>query len=162
MQPENVPPVRGVAAIAMLNLRCVAVLLMVNVLVGAVGAFLGSGTTGIQVAVLFVLIACIPVALVGFPAGLLTAHLLRHVRREWVHVAVFAAVGAALAALMIGVWGHSVALAVIGAVEGTLGAGGARWWSGNAHARAALARPRLPRPEPEDALVDAQLERGPR
>jgi hypothetical protein len=160
--PTTVPPVRGVLPIAMLNLRCAAVLLVVN-LVPALGlAVVGGSVFPVTVAVYAVAVAVVPIALFGFPVGLLTAHLLRDEPLERVHVAVFAAVGAVLAVVLLAIWsGPSVWLA-LGFVEGALGAGGARWWSGRAHRRTALARPRPPAPEPEDALIDAELEGGAR
>jgi hypothetical protein len=155
---EVVPPVRGPAAIAMLNMRCLVVLAVVNLVPGVVLGAMSGSAYAITVVAFAVMVAVVPVAVVGFPAGVLTAHLLRHERREHVHVAVFAAVGALLAALLLLPVAGPSGWIVLGLVEGALGAGGARWWSGRAHA--AYARPRLPSPEPEDALIDAQLERG--
>jgi uncharacterized transporter YbjL len=142
----------------MLNLRCLVVLAVVNAVPAVVGAVLSQSTITITVAAYAVLVAVVPVAVVGFPAGVLTAHLLRDERRELVHVAVFAVVGALLAALLLLPVAGVSGWIVLGLVEGALGAGGARWWSGRAHK--AYARPRLRSPEPEDALIDAQLERG--
>lgn len=92
--------VRGPAAIAAVCGRCVGVLAIGNVVVPVVGAV----ATGNAIAAGFVvyvaglawMIALVPVALVGWPAGLLTAHLLRGQSRERVHVLVFALVGAVL------------------------------------------------------------------
>jgi hypothetical protein len=143
----------------MLCLRCVVVLAVVNAAVAlVVGTATGALAWGVVVALLAALVACIPVALVGYPAGLLTAGLLRRTEHEWVHVVVFAAVGAVLAPLIMTAWHSGVEIGAAAAVEGAIGAGGARWWSGRAHLRVATRPARAPRREPEDALVEAQLE----
>ncbi|MEN0129829.1 MAG: hypothetical protein AAGC49_10355 [Brevundimonas sp.] len=159
---ENVPvpPVRGPAAIAMLCLRCAVVLAVLNVLAGAV---LGAAEFGWALALVATLVSCVAVALVGWPAGLLTAWLLRRSRRESVHVLAFAAVGAAIGPLVVvpltNGWHANVAIGAVAAAEGAIGAGTARWWSGRAHAGAATRQPPAPRPEPEDALIESQLAR---
>ncbi|ROS23187.1 hypothetical protein [Cellulomonas sp. PhB150] len=157
--PNPIPPVRGPAAIAMLCLRCVVVLAAVNGVVALVlGTVTGALGWGLVVVLLAALVACVPIALVGYPAGLLTAWLLRRSEREWVHVLVFAVVGAVLPPLVMTAWHSGVDTGAAAVAEGAIGAGGARWWSGRAHARAATRPARAPRPEPEDALVEAQLE----
>jgi hypothetical protein len=86
------------------------------------------------------LVALFPIALAGFPAGVLTAHLLARERREWVHVLAFALVGGVLSVMICSMWGMFVAggwYVLVAAVEGVVGAGGARWWTGRAHARRA-------------------------
>ena len=69
---------------------------------------------------------------------MLTAHLLADERREWVHVLVFALVGGVLSVALFAWWGV-LGLAgwswVVAFAEGVVGAGGARWWTGRAHAR---------------------------
>lgn len=138
--------VRGPRAIAELCLRCVGVLVVVNGLAFAVlalGSLLddpgaGAPATGIYILVVGLLIACVWVALVGFPLGVLTAHLLQRSTRERVHVTVFALVGAVLSVTIFGMLGllqSTSWFALAAAAEGALGAGGARWWTGRALAR---------------------------
>ena len=104
MTSPPVPPVRGPAAIALLNLRCLVVLLGSNVTVGLVVAA-ASGAGDLPGVVLLLasrsLVACVPVGVVGIPAGLLTAHLLDERRARGARV-VFALVGSVLAALTPG------------------------------------------------------------
>ncbi|KQR07728.1 hypothetical protein [Cellulomonas sp. Leaf334] len=139
--------VRGPRAIAVLCARCLAVLVVVNLLGLAVayavmGSDVAAGSVVAAALAYFPAVATIAallIAVVGFPAGLLAARLLSGQRREGVHVLVFASVGALLAMTLCGWWGM---LGITGwawfvaAAEGAVGAGGARWWSGRAHARA--------------------------
>jgi len=138
--------VRGARAVALLNLRCLAVLAVVNPValvlwqLATERARLSDLVTpaGLYLGVVVLLVTCVPVALVGFPAGVLTAHLLRNVTREWVHVVVFALVGAVLSATILGMVGLLRAdgwLSLVALAEGLVGAGVARWWSGLAQAR---------------------------
>ena len=138
--------VRGPGPIAALNLRCLAVLAVVNPiglvvaqLLSEPGDLLGNVTPqALYLIVVVWLVACVPVWLVGFPAGVLTAHLLRKVTREWVHVAVFALVGAVLSVTILGMLGllrGELWFTAVGAAEGFVGAGVARWWSGRGQAR---------------------------
>ena len=139
--------VRGPGAIAALCLRCLVVLAVVNVVgVGIVAAAMGQDRTGSGLIVVLaylpyaLLVAIVPVGVVGFPAGLLTAHLLAGVSRERVHVLVFALVGAVLSVALCAWWGVGTIAGwswVVAAAEGAVGAGGARWWTGRAHARKA-------------------------
>ena len=136
--------VRGPRAIAGLCGRCLVVLTVVN-LVALVGAYVvldpDTAVTGGTTAYLayfpaVVAVAAVLVAVVGFPAGLLTAEALKHSSREWLHILVFALVGAVLAVMLcaqLAAVGTGVGLALV-AAEGAVGAGGARWWTGKAHA----------------------------
>ncbi|GEL99368.1 hypothetical protein [Cellulomonas terrae] len=139
--------VRGPGAIAALCLRCLGVLVVVN-LVGLVIAYAVQGPAaaseaGLTAALAYFpfvgLIAAVLIAVVGFPAGLLTARALAGTRREWVHVLVFALVGAGLSMTLCASW-NLLALSgwawFVAAAEGAVGAGGARWWTGRTHARA--------------------------
>jgi len=157
--------VRGPAAIAALCVRCLVVLVAVNVpvifavqLVRDPSALAGQGwSQGIAFLCYVLLVATIPVALIGFPAGVVIAHLLRRSRREAVHVGAFAVVGATLSVAICVVLGvvelvgpHSL----LAALEGAVGAGGARWWSGWTLRRRAT-RPSAPTDEDvEDAILD--------
>ena len=140
--------VQGAGPIAALNLRCLAVLAVVNVTVVAVAPLLSRSPyvwgdqTPVVVYMLVValVVACVPVWLVGYPVGILTAHLLRNEPRERVHVAVFALVGAVLSVACFGSLGSIGTFGwVLPAVaaEGAVGAGVARWWSGLVRARRA-------------------------
>ena len=134
--------VLGPGAVAVLCLRCLAVLAAVNAVVllaiQAVTSPSSVTASGLYIAVVALLVAAVLVALVGFPAGLLTAHLLRNVTREWVHVVVFALVGAGLSVTLCAM-GNLLAVvgwyALVAAAEGAVGAGVARWWTGRVHAR---------------------------
>lgn len=138
--------VRGPRAIAELCLRCMGVLVVVNVVAVVVLAVVtrlqdpaaGIPSIGIYILVVGLLVACVPVALVGFPIGLLTAQLLQGTTREWVHVTVFALVGAVLSVTLMGMFAFMQAtpwFALVALAEGALGAGVARWWSGRVEAR---------------------------
>jgi hypothetical protein len=123
------------------------VLLVVNLAaVGIASAAVGQERTGsgLLVALAYfpyaMLVAVVPVGVVGFPAGLLTARLLAGRPPEWVQVLVFALVGAVLSVALCAWWGlfGMVGWAwIVAAAEGAVGAGGARWWTGRAHARRA-------------------------
>lgn len=139
------PDVRGPGAIVALCLRCLVVLAGTTLVgVGIVALAVGEERTGpgLLVALTYLpyalLVAILPVGIVGFPAGLLTARLLAREGREWVHVLVFALVGGALSVALCAWWGLLEVAAwawLVAAVEGVVGAGGARWWTGRAHAR---------------------------
>lgn len=79
----------------------------------------------------------------GWPGGVLTAHLLRHERSEARHVGAFALVGAALGAAVLLVAGLAGAAAVWAAVGGVT-AGAARAWTGRARRARADRRDRHP------------------
>ncbi|WP_456786932.1 hypothetical protein [Cellulomonas sp. P5_C5] len=133
--------VRGAGAIAALCLRCLVVLVAVNPLALLV-LLAVSGDTETATHILaylpyVLLVAAFPVALVGFPAGLLTAHLLAGVPKERVHVLVFALVGGILSPALCAWWGLLGMPAwawIVAAAEGVVGAGGARWWTGRVRA----------------------------
>jgi hypothetical protein len=162
--------VRGPGAIALLCLRCLAVLAVANVTVGAAVAVVlqlvedpsnlfGAGWgQGLYLLVVALAVAIVPIALVGFPAGVLTAHLLRGVSRESVHVAVFALVGAVLSVVLMAIFVHLDPIGLgglVAAVEGAVGAGGARWWTGLAQARR---RPVPSGPASDEQVQDALLD----
>ena len=134
--------VRGAGALAALCLRCLVVLVAVNPLALLV-LLAVSGDTETATYILaylpyVLLVAAFPVALVGFPAGLLTAHLLADVPKERVHVLVFALVGGILSVALCAWWGLFQIAGwswLVAAAEGAVGAGGARWWTGRARAR---------------------------
>jgi len=119
-------------SVVALNGWCWLVLVVVNLpLVSFLGGFY----------VAFAAICAGPVLVVGIPAGLLLARLMRGVPSERVHVAAFALVGAVLAGpvllLMLArvssgpiVWDELWCVLAIATVEGAIGAGGARWWTG--------------------------------
>ncbi|AEE46917.1 hypothetical protein [Cellulomonas fimi] len=146
-EPWDAGEVRGAGVVAALCARCLVVLLAVNVVLApAAVVLLGEpGEDGVPFAVLVaalaVAVAVVPVAVVGWPAGLLLAHLLRGRSREGEHVAAFALVGAVLAPAVLvlgssvppGPWGTGTC--VLAAAEGAVGAGVARWWTGRARRR---------------------------
>ena len=141
--PALDPAVRGSAAIAALCLRCFVVLAVGNLGVAAATslpeALHEEGLYPLGLVAVVVAVAAVPIALVGFPAGLLTSHLLRSVHREWVHVLAFALVGALLAGVIVA-WVSPDRLGPVAGwalLEGAVGAGGARWWTGWAHRRRA-------------------------
>ena len=91
---------------------------------------------------LIVLVLALPIAgaviwLVGYPAGVLTAHLLTRSESENVHVLTFAAVGAVLSTALLAIVSRDPVVLGVAALEGALGAGLARLWSGHAHRRGA-------------------------
>jgi MFS family permease len=141
------PDVRGPGAIAALCLRCVAVLTLVNAIAPLIALLVwgreasGSGLMLYLVYSPYVLlVALFPIGLAGFPAGVLTAHLLARERREWVHVLVFALVGGVLSVTICAFWGSYATSGwwvLVAFAEGVVGAGGARWWTGRARARRA-------------------------
>ena len=142
------PDVRGPGPIARLCLRCFVVLIGFNVVaLGIVGLMVaGSGSDagagGPTIALAYspyvLLVALVPLWLVGFPAGLLTARLLAGVPRESLHVLVFAVVGAVLSVAlcaMVNLLAANPWFALVAAAEGAIGAGVARWWTGRVHLR---------------------------
>ncbi|WP_421732786.1 hypothetical protein [Cellulomonas sp.] len=138
--------VRGPKAIAALCLRCLAVLTLVNG--AALTVFLLTAEADspwarqapqtIYYLGVALVVAAVLIGLVGFPAGVLTARLLEKSSREWVHVAVFAAVGALLSVTLCA-WFHLLQVVawytLVAAAEGAVGAGVARWWTGRVMAR---------------------------
>jgi hypothetical protein len=157
--------VRGPGAIAALCLRCFALLVAVNVtvvlavqLIADASVLAGDGwSQGVAFLGYVAMVAAVPIGVVGFPAGLLTARLLARTDRELVHVGVFALVGAVLSVAIcvaIGLADPVSPQSLLAAVEGAVGAGGARWWSGWA-LRRRTARPPAPTAEDiEDAILD--------
>ncbi|WP_028047509.1 hypothetical protein [Cellulomonas sp. URHE0023] len=138
-------PVRGPARIAALCVRCLVVLTLVNLVVAVVGStFAGDSFVGFTVGIYpyIVAVAIVPIAVVGFPAGLLVSHLLRNEPDEGRHIAAFAVTGAVLSVLICAavqlVQGPAAWVVVlVAAAEGAIGAGGARWWSGRTRWRRA-------------------------
>ena len=143
-------PVRGpatVGAVFALNGRCLLILTVVNLLLVW---FMGGAY------LLFVVICAVAVLLVGCPVGLVLARLLRGVSAEWVHVTTFAVAGAVLAGPVLATmlrlasdrpiaWAEISGVLAVATVEGALGAGGSRWWSG---------RPRRVRRGPTDEQLE--------
>ncbi|WP_051275082.1 hypothetical protein [Cellulomonas sp. URHD0024] len=114
-------------AVVALNGWCLLILTVINLpLVAWLAGFY----------LLLVVICALAVYVVGLPAGLVLARLLRNIADERVHVAVFALTGACLSvglcvALGVEFWSSRAWLILpVAAAEGVLGAGGARWWSG--------------------------------
>ncbi|WP_456846654.1 hypothetical protein [Cellulomonas sp. P5_C6] len=153
--------VHGPGAIFALCVRCFAVLVAVNVTVVVGFQLITDPTTltgsGVGFLAYVAMVAAVPIGVVGFPAGLLIARLLRRTRSELVHVAVFALVGAVLSVAIcvaVGLVDPADPQALLAAAEGAVGAGGARWWSGWATAR----RARRPATPTAEQVEDAQLD----
>ncbi|QHT54966.1 hypothetical protein GXP71_01910 [Cellulomonas sp. H30R-01] len=141
--------VRGPARVALLCALCWTVLLGVTLVSGVVataltawrtaagggGADVASASASLVLVPFVALTAIVPVAVVGWPVGLLTAWLLRRRPREAEHVLAFAAVGAVLAVGLLpswasGAWPAAGAAGALVALVGAGGAGGGRWWAG--------------------------------
>lgn len=151
--PVLVPDTRVVGARAVLEVCLRAALLLLGAAVLLYVVFLAveqpapddavdAGTAAAIIAMMYGL-HLVALAVLGWPGGLLTAHLLRHEASEARHVAGFAVAGAALGAavlLVAGAPGPAAVWAVVGAVS----AGGARAWTG--HARRARAGRRATHP----------------
>jgi hypothetical protein len=137
--------VRGPRAVTSVCVRCAGVLAVVNFTLATAAGLVAGGASGagwgFEVVTLAWLFALLPIAVVGWPAGLLTAHLLRRQPSERVHVLVFALVGAVLCPALLVAGGLPVGssqwLAVLAVAEGALGAGGGRWWTGRVRRRRA-------------------------
>lgn len=134
----------GGLAVLELTGWCALVLVVVNSAVGVAALTLpplreAVGSLGVVLAVAS-WIAVVPVLVVGWPLGVMTAWALQREPREGLHVLVFAVVGA-VAAVVLGLVGRTLApdalVTLLLAVEGALGAGGGRFLLGRArHARA--------------------------
>jgi hypothetical protein len=141
--------VRGPRAVTSVCVRCAGALAAVNLPLATAAGLVAGGASGagsgFEVVTVAWLVALLPIAVVGWPAGLLTAHLLRRQPSERVHVLVFALVGAVLCPVLLVVGGlpvgSSVWLAAPAVAEGALGAGGGRWWAGRARRRRAADLP---------------------
>ena len=117
------------------------ILVVVNAPLFVLPAFFQASAVGsvLLVAPFVVLVAAVPVLLLGYPAGRLLSELLKDEPRPGVHVLAFSLAGAVLSVAIcaaVGMmsatdpgWGLALAVAVA-AAEGAVGAGGARWWSG--------------------------------
>ncbi|GIG23308.1 hypothetical protein Cch01nite_40320 [Cellulomonas chitinilytica] len=149
-EPVDAGAVRGPSAVLEVCMRCIGVLAVVSLALGLVIGLALKGLPGAGAGVFFAwwswLVASVLVMLVGWPAGLLTSHLLRRQAREWVHVTVFAVVGGVICPplfwlFMLTVDGPDPVLIAAGGVAvGAVGAGGGRWWTGAAR-RGRLAHP---------------------
>ncbi|UZN04600.1 hypothetical protein [Cellulomonas sp. S1-8] len=131
-------PVLEVCARAAVILLVGAVVLYVGYVVverPAPGDAIDAGTAAGIVALMYGLHLAALLVL-GWPGGLLTAHLMRHDASEARHVAAFALAGAVLGAAVLLVAGLAGA-AVVWAVVGAVSAGGARAWTGHARRRRA-------------------------
>ncbi|WP_019134866.1 hypothetical protein [Cellulomonas massiliensis] len=148
--------------VGLLNLRCLAVLAGGNGVLALVGVALGSGSGGDDTgAVLYILglallIAAGVVAVVGFPAGLLVARLLRG-RGDGAHLLAYAVTGAVLAPLLVALVGWT-SPGVLGAfaLEGLAGAGGGAAWT--LHRLRRPRPPRVPRTVPDELVEDAEAD----
>lgn len=144
-------PVRGPAGVLRLCRRCLVILFVVNAPLFVLPAFVtpdGAVGTTLVVAPFVVLVAAVPVLLVGYPAGRLLTELLKDEPRLGVHVLAFALVGAVLSVAICALvgWAPGGGLGwLVAAAEGAVGAGGARWWSG---------RPPRARRHPSDEEVE--------
>lgn len=119
---------------------------------------LGLGT-GVRIVALAYAVHVAATFLLGWPAGTLTAHLVRHRSSETAHVLAFAACGAALGVLtpllltalverssVTLALGMATVLAVVYCPVGAAVAAAARAWSGWAHRRRRRASPPVPSP----------------
>ncbi|WP_243891247.1 hypothetical protein [Cellulomonas dongxiuzhuiae] len=142
-----------------LNAWCALLLITVNSGIGLLtlalsGVWPGGEAFGVMLAVAS-FGALVPVLVVGWPVGVLTAWLLRREPRESRHVVVFAVVGA-VAAVLLGLVGRDLApdpvISLVLAAEGALGAGGGRLLVGRA--RRALVRRRAAQPARSAATAE--------
>lgn len=148
--------------VGLLNLRCLAVLAVGNgVLAGVAWAF--SHDAGDESgAVLYILslallIAAGVVAVVGFPAGLLVARLMRG-RGDGAHLAAFAVAGALLAPALVSLVGWtSPGVLLTFVLEGLAGAGGGAAWT--LHRLRRPRPPRVPRTVPDELVEDEEAAR---
>ena len=130
-------PIRGWGPVAMLNLRCWGVLAAANtpVLYG-LAVVTDGGIAGVSIILApALLIAGALILIVGYPAGLITARLLASLNSERVHILAFASAGAALSIALVSPLQLGVAGLLVAALEGALGAGVARLWSGRDYRR---------------------------
>jgi hypothetical protein len=139
--------------------RSVAVLAAVDGVVAVAMALVG------QLVWLTVLMVAVPVfavvaAVVGVPAGLVVARLVRG-RGTAAHVVAFAALGGAVGAVVTGLVFRSATgierLVVLGLVEGAVGAGAGCWWTLGRLRRPRL--PRAPRHVPDELVEDVDVDR---
>lgn len=143
------PAVSGPRAVTAVTGWCAVVLVAVNVPLGMLlmltgGVWPAAASLGYVLA-LAAFVALVPVAVVGWPVGWLTARVLRPVDRERTHVAAFAGVGAVTSVALLvvptlgGGWpvGVGWGLVLLYAAEGALGAGGGRWLAGRVRRRRA-------------------------
>ena len=149
-RPTDAPAPHPYGPLAVLELTawCALVLVTANAAVGLLlvlvspvtgGAAAVHGVTLAAVSV----VAVLPVLVVGWPLGVLTAWLLRREPHESRHVLVFALVGAVAAVLLGGVGRTSLpdpGLVTLLAAEGALGAGAGRMLLGRARRARALRR----------------------
>lgn len=140
--------IRGPRSIAVLCARCLAVLVVGNLVgLGIAYSVVGSDAayeSGLTAVLAYFpgvgMVSALVIAVFGFPAGLLTARLVGEQHRERAHVLAFALVGATLSVTLCAMWSMlgTVGWAwVLAVAEGAFGAGIARWWSGRVHARTA-------------------------
>ncbi|UZN04462.1 hypothetical protein [Cellulomonas sp. S1-8] len=150
----------GPLAVLELTGWCGLLLVVVHVALAVVGLALSSVWPGVATVGMMLafasFIALVPVLVIGWPLGVLTAGLLRREPRESRHVAVFALVGAVSCVLLCGVgrtYALDAPLVLLAAAEGALGAGGGRFLLGVARRR--RARRWADAPSPVDAVVAA-------
>jgi hypothetical protein len=151
-----------VGQVAALNLRCLAVLAAGNLVLALVALAVGGDPGDEAGAALYILslallIAAGVVAVVGFPAGLLVARLLRG-RPDRAHLVGFAAAGAVLAPALVALVGwRSAGILAAFAVEGLVGAGAAAAWT--LHRLRVPRLPRVPRRVPDELIEDEEVAR---
>lgn len=143
--------VRGPLAVLEVCARA-ALLLLVGAL-GILAAFVATeGPSGNEMVDLPTAASIVAVAyglhlaallVLGWPGGVLTAHLVRRDGRERVHVAAFALTGLVLGAAVLLVTPAPAAALVWGPL-GAVTAGAARAWTGHARRRRAARRPGAP------------------
>lgn len=142
--PHAVLEVCGRAALILLVAAVLLYLTYVVVERPTSGDAVDAGAAAAIVTMMYALHLLATLAL-GWPGGILTAHLLRHETSEARHVAAFAVTGATLGAAVLLVLGQAWP-AVVWAVVGAATAGGARAWTGRSRRRRAVhpAGPYLP------------------
>ncbi|MBO0900971.1 hypothetical protein J1G42_12410 [Cellulomonas sp. zg-ZUI222] len=145
--PSGAARVVGPRAVLEVCLRAAAVLLVMAAVMLAVLLAMASRSSdaavdaqaAVMVVVLMYGLHLVALAVLGWPGGLLTAHLMRHETSERRHVIAFAVAGGLLGGATLAAWGGGVAILVWAAV-GAAVAGGARAWTGLARRRRALLR----------------------
>lgn len=136
----------GPAAVLEVCLRAAVLLLglaVIGLVVAGVGAAVdGSSTEGFQTTALILglmyVVHLVALAVLGWPGGLLTAHLVRNEPSERRQVLAFAIAGAVLGAASTALW--IAEAAIVWFFVGGLTAGAARWWTGRARRRRARLR----------------------
>jgi hypothetical protein len=148
--------------VGLLNLRCLAVLAFGNGVLALIAWAFSHEAGDESGAVLYILslallIAAGVVAVVGFPAGLLVARLMRG-RGDGAHLVAYAVAGALLAPALVALVGWtSPGVLVAFALEGLAGAGGGAAWT--LHRLRRPRPPRVPRTVPDELVEDEEVAR---